>query len=250
MQLDKKFVANLFDVDEAEITSIDGLKVDLAGEDLSLERLLLKRHEKKMQALGTDLQSEDDLGKVIRGHIHIEHELNQIIFFAAANPNELKSFDRQEFSEKVRLALVLGLKTDLATPLNAAGNLRNKFAHRLDTKLSKQMAKTLIATLPPVLKARFDALLSTARSELPKLIARLPALKARFEVLLGHSLSDSELADPFGLLKGERRTYADAQMDVIAFFLCLFGEVANERVRFAVQKIERMKATAAQTQIP
>jgi hypothetical protein len=238
VQLDKNFLANLFDVDEAEITSIDGLKFDLARgtEGVTINNLLAERHKKKMQALGTALESEDDLGKAVRGHIHIEHELQQIIFFAAPNPDQLKSFERQEFSEKVRLALVLGLKSDLAPALNAAGNLRNKFAHRPDMKLSKEVAKNLIATLPPTLKGRFEAILSNALAS--------PLLKSQIEVRLGRALPD--LTHPFDLLTGEARVHAEARMDVIAFFLCLFEALAGERHRFAFEKIQRLQATAGQ----
>ena len=239
MQLEKKFVAKLFDLDEAEVTQIDGLKFDLAGgtDGLTLNDLLLERHKNKMQALAMALESEDDLGKVVRGHIHIEHELHQIIFFAAPNPDQLKSFERQEFSEKVRLALLLGLKSNLGSPLNAAGTLRNKFAHRLDTKLNKEMADNLVAALPPALKARCQTILSNALAS--------PALKPQIEARLGRPLP--EVAHPFDLLNGEARVHAEARMDVIAFFLCLFEELANERHRFAFEKIQRMQATATQT---
>jgi hypothetical protein len=221
VQLDKNFLANLFDLDEADITSIDGLTFDLAGgtEDLTFRDLLWERHKTKMEALADVLRSEDDLGKVVRGHIHIEHELQQIIFFAAPNPDHLKSFESQEFAEKVRLALVLGLKADLAPPLNAAGKLRNKFAHKLDMKLSRDVANNLVATLPPLAKERFDSYFSYAMSQ---------------------------LATPFDLLKGESRINAEAQIKVLTFFLCLFDALAHERHRFAVEKIKRMQATAAQ----
>jgi hypothetical protein len=103
VQVDKSFLARLLDIDEAAVTSIDGLKFVLDVEDpvaLNFKDLLLERHEKKMEALATVLSSEDDLGKVVRGHIHIEHELQEIIFFASPNPNQLKFFESQEFSEK------------------------------------------------------------------------------------------------------------------------------------------------------
>ena len=198
VELDKEFLAKFLDVDEAELANI--------AEGMNVNDLVAERHQKKMQALAAALTSEDDLGKVVRGHIHIEHELQQIIFFASPSPDHLKSFERQEYSEKVRLALVLGLKADLAAALNAAGKLRNKFAHRLDTTLTKEMAKNLVATLPLALKGRFEALLRNALSEQPeKLIAKLPsAWKAQLETRLGHSLL--ELGHPFELLEGEART--------------------------------------------
>jgi hypothetical protein len=125
--------------------------------------------------------------------------------------------------------MVLGLKSDLASPLNAAGNLRNKFAHQLDTTLNQEMAKNLVATLPPRFKARFQAVLSEALAS--------PALKALLEARLSAHL--------FDLLKGEARTLAEARIDVIVFFLGLFEELAHERHRFAFEKIQRMQATAA-----
>jgi hypothetical protein len=120
---------------------------------------------------------------------------------------------------------VLGLKADLAPPLNAAGKLRNKFAHRLDMQLTAEVANNLIATLPPALKTRLQGHRSYALSELPNHILKSPALKAQFETLLGHPLP--ELANPFDLLKGEARAHAEARMDVIVFFLCLFEELAG-----------------------
>jgi hypothetical protein len=240
VQLDEKFLANFLDLEEAEIR-----RLPHGTDGRTINDLVAERHKRRMQALATALESEDDLGKVVRGHIHIEHELQQIIFFAAPNPDQLKAFERQEFSEKVRLALVLGLKSDLASPLNAAGNLRNKFAHQLDTTLNQEMAKNLVATLPAALRARFEALLRNVVSEGPKaLIAKLPpAWKAQIEAALGHSIL--ELADPFDILKGEARVLAEARVDVLVFYLCLFEELANERHRFAFEKIQRMKAAAA-----
>jgi len=83
-----------------------------------------------LESLSGALRNEDDLGKVVRAHIHIEHELQEFIFFAAPVPDQLKSFDSMEFTEKVQLALLLGLTPDLKAALNATGRLRNKFAHR------------------------------------------------------------------------------------------------------------------------
>jgi hypothetical protein len=102
VQLEKYFLARLFDLDEAEITKIDGLTFKLAPgkESWTVKDLFFERHKKKMQALAAALTSEDDLGKVVRGHIHIEHELQQILFFASPSPDHLKSFESQEFRKR------------------------------------------------------------------------------------------------------------------------------------------------------
>lgn len=216
-QIDRTFLAHLFDVDEAEIASIDGIKFDLARDTEGLTdnelacKLLWERHNNKIRALADALKSEDDLGKVIRGHIHVEHELQQVIFFAAPRPDQLPR--RQRFTDKIQLASVLGLNPDFAKPLNAANDLRNDFAHRLDTKLTKEVASKLIAALSPAMKERFDTLLTNTISGLPK----HPGFKAQFEALLGFSPPEQE--HPLYLLKGEVRARVEAQLAVLVF-LC------------------------------
>jgi|SRR6516162_55979 len=78
-------------------------------------------------------------------------------FFAAPVPGPLKSFDTMEFTDKVQLALLLGLTPDLKSALNATGRLRNKFAYKLDMKIGEDEAKNLITTLTPSAKQRFQA---------------------------------------------------------------------------------------------
>jgi hypothetical protein len=81
-------------------------------------------------------------------HIIIEHELEEFVRLAAPEPSQLK-FSEMDYSAKVKLALVLGLNSDLKPALNAAGSLRNNFSHRLEMKIGEQEAKNLFATLTP-----------------------------------------------------------------------------------------------------
>ncbi|HEX9271286.1 MAG TPA: hypothetical protein VGA01_03620, partial [Candidatus Binatia bacterium] len=154
----------------------------------------------------------DDLGKIVRAHIHIEHELQELIFIAAPNPTHLKPFERMEFSEKVQLALVLGLNAELKAALNATGNLRNKFSHRLDMKIGEEEVSNLIATLPSPAKQQFETLLRIALSDLPN----TPALE------------------------GEALSYFNSQIKATVFLIQMFDEVAKERHRLAFEKMQRM----------
>ena len=79
--------------------------------------------------------AEDDLGLVVRGHIHVEHELREFIKVAIPKPDEL---GRMEYSGRVRLALACGLRSNLKAPLNAVGKLRNDFAHQLGMNLTAE----------------------------------------------------------------------------------------------------------------
>jgi hypothetical protein len=107
-----------------------------------------------------------------------------------------------EFSEKVQLALVLGLNGELRPALNAAGNLRNKFSH----------TENLTATLTRPAKQRFQALLKST-------LATLSSTSS---------------------LTGAGLSYFRAQIQVMVFFLGLFDEVAKERHRLAFEKIQAM----------
>jgi hypothetical protein len=92
------------------------------------------------------LRSDDDLGMVVRAHIHIEHELSAFVTSAAPRPDQVKEMN---FDGTIRLALVLGLDARLKPALNAIGNLRNKFSHRLGMKLGTQEVNDLFAALSP-----------------------------------------------------------------------------------------------------
>jgi hypothetical protein len=213
MRLDKKFLATLLGVDESEIASISGLTFEptnASGELATLRSFLADRLKRRAQALTRVLAAEDDLGAVVRAHIHIEHELQGFIFFAAPHPDQLTRFDQMEFSEKVRLALVLGLNSELKPALNAAGNLRNKFSHRLDMKLGEEEAKNLMASLTPSARQRFQAIHQRALSEVPEA----------------------------SLLTDDRLSSFRAQFQVMVFFLALFDGINQERQRLAFEKLQ------------
>jgi hypothetical protein len=113
-----------------------------------------------------------------------------------------------EFSEKVRLALVLGLNSELKPALNAAGNLRNKFSHKLDMKLGEEEVNNLMATLTLSARQRFQTLSQRALSEVPEA----------------------------SLLTRDRQL--TAQYQVMVFFLALFDGVTQERHRSALEKLQ------------
>lgn len=88
------------------------------------------------------LQGEDELGVVIRAHIHIESHLVELVELFFQYPEYLRKMEL-EFHQKVDLALACGLKTQFAPPLKALGNLRNDFAHKLSSSLGKQEVNNL-----------------------------------------------------------------------------------------------------------
>jgi hypothetical protein len=83
-----------------------------------------------------DLQREDDLGLVVRGHLHIEH---QLIELAAARLPFASRIDWNEisFRAKLEIAYACGLPEDRKKLISSLNSLRNKFAHRLDATIHK-----------------------------------------------------------------------------------------------------------------
>jgi hypothetical protein len=108
MRLDKKFLARLLDISEETIANIKGMTFELttAPGDApeTFEGWLDKRFKKKLDALTMVLVRQDELGTIVRALIHIEHELDDFIYFAAPSPAHLKRMDL-DFFKKVQLAL-------------------------------------------------------------------------------------------------------------------------------------------------
>jgi len=82
------------------------------------------------------LVGEDELGVVVRAHIHIEAGVNALLDQLVPYPDHLPSL---EYKRRVLLACALGLKESLLLPLQELGNIRNLFGHQIDTKLTAGM---------------------------------------------------------------------------------------------------------------
>ena len=91
------------------------------------------------------LQGEDELGMVIRAHIHIEHHLNEFLDMVIPYQKYLKAM-QLDYAGKVNLAGAMGLRPDIVSPLLALGNLRNEMAHRLGTKITKSRERNFYKT--------------------------------------------------------------------------------------------------------
>ena len=100
-----------------------------------------------LQSLNDALMKEDELGMVIRAHIHIEHAI--IDFLKTQMTDQVLGALSLDYSGRVRLALALGLHEQFKAALNFVGTLRNRFAHRLDATLSKEDADNFAHALGP-----------------------------------------------------------------------------------------------------
>jgi len=102
------------------------------------------------------LSGEDELGVVVRAHIHVEAILQQLLDLFVSNPKHLEKMDL-DFAQRVHLAVAIGLKEEYASPLLSLGTLRNAFAHRLDTTLTEGRVNNLYDTLSGNAKTKVHA---------------------------------------------------------------------------------------------
>lgn len=92
------------------------------------------------------LFGEDELGVVVRAHVHIEAKLVELLELLVKDPKALERMDLA-FGQRVNLAVALGLKAEHAPALLALGRCRNVFAHRLDAQLTDDRINSLYETL-------------------------------------------------------------------------------------------------------
>lgn len=121
------------------------------------------------------LQGEDELGVVVRAHIHIEAMLIALIDALLVSPKHIEKMSL-DYSQKVRLAIALGLLPQYESPLLALGTLRNAFAHRPGTSLSKSRVDSLYSSLSSEDKEIVQASHQMTRKKVPE--AKVPRFSA------------------------------------------------------------------------
>jgi hypothetical protein len=97
------------------------------------------------------LLSEDELGAVVRTHIHIEAGIRQ---FVEARVNSPTHLPRLTYEARLRLAIALGFPEEYLDSLKYLGDMRNTFGHNLDAQLSDATVQALFSKLPE--EARID----------------------------------------------------------------------------------------------
>ena len=110
------------------------------------------------------LRGEDELGAVVRAHIHIEARLNQVVEALTPHPKHLPNL---RYEQRLRLAVALGLNDQILAPLKILGDIRNEFGHRLDTKLTQGMVDKLFKSFAPDDSEVVRSAYQTTQSQLP-----------------------------------------------------------------------------------
>lgn len=96
----------------------------------------------------SSILAEDELGVAIRSHIYVESALDSFIEEFILDFSYIKKM-QLDFSQRVNLAVAVGFPKEYAPALMHLGRIRNKFAHRLDTKIDKPSMKEFYKSFSP-----------------------------------------------------------------------------------------------------
>lgn len=115
------------------------------------------------------LQGEDELGVVVRGHIHIESKLNTYIATVVPHPKELPNL---RYYQKIELACAMGLSLVHAPLLKAVGDVRNAFAHNPEAQITSQSAAKLRGVFSAIHREAADVVVDALRKSGAELSGR------------------------------------------------------------------------------
>ena len=101
------------------------------------------------QAFYEHLIAEDELGMVVRAHIHIEASIRDFLRQVVPHPDLLP---RLTYEARLRVACALGMNADHFQALKALGDIRNSFGHNLEASLTDAIVNDLFARLPEYAK--------------------------------------------------------------------------------------------------
>ncbi|WP_415883805.1 hypothetical protein ACMXYN_04650 [Neptuniibacter sp. PT8_73] len=130
------------------------------------------------------LFNEDELGSVIKAHLHIEYLINEVLILLAPSPQHINSL-KLDYAGKITLLCILGMNPEFKPMLSTLGTMRNNFAHDPFYKLDKSTVKNLYNSLPPVDKENFhNAVRETRNSEEHRHVKPYKELSPRDQFIL------------------------------------------------------------------
>lgn len=115
---------------------------------------------KKEKQLFDQFANEDNVGLVLRGLLHVEHQLIRFISCLLPHPERV-DWSKIDYTGKVELALSCGLNVDMRPPLEYLEALRNNFACSFDGKIEAQWVLVTYNSLPGKLKASVETAYKT-----------------------------------------------------------------------------------------
>jgi len=114
--------------------------------EFSMPQKTIEEIHNQMDKFVRDTAGDTALMIVLRGHIYIEHELEEMLKIGLKEPGTIfkKDGTRIGFETKLNWAVAIGmLPKDVRTAYASLNTLRNKYAHKLDADLTDKDLKDI-----------------------------------------------------------------------------------------------------------
>ncbi|NMF04553.1 hypothetical protein ACUH7Y_09530 [Clostridium beijerinckii] len=126
--------------------------------------------EKKIMEFASDVESENSVQAILKGHLYIEHELRELLARNIKNPNFLK-IDRIKFSDLTNWVFALGLlPKEIHQAVKKINELRNACAHNLRYTLGVDECKSLEDSLSGDIKKKYKRFASSKKGPINEIM--------------------------------------------------------------------------------
>nr|WP_154958439.1 hypothetical protein [Paenibacillus xylanexedens] len=116
----------------------------LSQKDLNEMELIVLDFDQQYNKFIADTSSENNFQTILRAHLYIEHELEQILSKQLLYP-EILSINKMRFSDKVKVVFAVGLvPLEDRNAILRIDKIRNDFAHKLNYNFSEEDLDKLI----------------------------------------------------------------------------------------------------------
>ncbi len=110
---------------------------------------------KREKQLFADLKREDDVGLVIRGHLHLEYQLTEYISKILPYPEKC-DWEKIGYSGKMELSLACGLPNSIRPILEQLGELKTDFTSNLNATIEPKWVLDTYSGLSKQLKSELE----------------------------------------------------------------------------------------------
>ncbi|WP_255262190.1 hypothetical protein [Bacillus cereus] len=198
---------------------------------------LIKKINKDMDEFMDATNEEDELQIILRGHIYIEHEIEKMLINHLVEPSVIMGGrNRLNFNTKLNLAVALGLlPKDKKSPYDKLGGLRNKYAHKLNYKMTELDLNKLVDSMDKEIRSNVferewnvEREMTDEKRQLLKLKRSMLSLWVYVSKLV-HTLSLNEFEKRIGELEARYIESDDkAKVKIEAERKELFNKLRNE----------------------
>lgn len=142
-------------------------------EELRQMDSIMKKFESDLKGFCSDVETENPIQVILKGHLYIEHELIELLKRKLVDHTKL-NLNKCTFSMLYKLVFAMGLLPDeIYYVIKAINNLRNDCAHNLSYTFGPKEWKYIEDTLSGNFKRQYESFLSSSCKDQSKELIKL-----------------------------------------------------------------------------